>query len=123
MPRMIRILASVVFVVAVVGYAVPTVIAILKARRRLPLIAAIDILLGWTIVGWFIALAMSLELRLHLPKLQQKARARTAPIAFSVAQAITTAESPAPSREYVEPPAVRDDSYAGWLENGAALEA
>ena len=121
--RMLLITAFIIFMLAVTAYAAPGVIAILRGHKRWLPIVTINVLFGWTIVGWVVALAMALELRLHLPKRQQKARARTASIAPSVAQAIGTAENPAPSPEHVEPPAVRDDSYAGWLENGAALQA
>lgn len=39
-------------------YVVPLVAAIVKGNKRVPVILAVNLLLGWTVVGWVVALAM-----------------------------------------------------------------
>lgn len=40
-------------------YVFPTIVALRFRHQRLPLIAATNTLLGWTIIGWVVALVMS----------------------------------------------------------------
>lgn len=51
-------LATLGIVVGVLGaaYFVPTFVAIVKKRDNLQTISLVNILLGWTIVGWVVAL-------------------------------------------------------------------
>jgi hypothetical protein len=43
------------------GYMIPTTIALVRNRPNTSTIALINILVGWTVVGWIIALVMSLK--------------------------------------------------------------
>ena len=56
---MVRGLASFVFLSAVLLYALPSLIAVLRPSRQWPLVVALNILLGWTIVGWSAAFMIS----------------------------------------------------------------
>ena len=47
--------------VGIVVYVLPCYIALERQHHLRRLICAIDILLGWTVVGWVVALAMSLS--------------------------------------------------------------
>jgi hypothetical protein len=38
-------------------YLVPTIIALLLEHRRWPSIFVVNLLLGWTLIGWVVALA------------------------------------------------------------------
>lgn len=42
----------------VVVYFIPAIVAIVGRHRRWLLITLIDLLFGWTVIGWFIALAL-----------------------------------------------------------------
>lgn len=44
----------------VVGYFVPAVVAGLRHHRHTAAIAALDVLLGWTVIGWIAALVWAL---------------------------------------------------------------
>src|SRR5450759_3807301 len=45
--------------VALVGvYFIPAIVAILGRHRRWLLITLIDVMFGWTVIGWFIALGL-----------------------------------------------------------------
>jgi hypothetical protein len=46
--------AATLFLIA--GYLLPTILAVVQRRRRVGVIAAIDVLTGWTLVGWFASL-------------------------------------------------------------------
>ena len=47
-------------VVIVAGYFVPVVVAGVRGHRQVVAIAALNLLLGWTVLGWIIALVWSL---------------------------------------------------------------
>jgi hypothetical protein len=49
------------FIVAVCLYFLPTIIAVARKVRNEASIGVINLLLGWTLVGWVIALAMALR--------------------------------------------------------------
>lgn len=51
-------LIAIVFVVAL--YLLPTLLGALNERRAVVPIAVVNILLGWTIIGWFVALFWAL---------------------------------------------------------------
>ncbi len=42
-------------------YLTPTLIALIRKHHQIGAVAAINILLGWTFLGWVVALAMSLS--------------------------------------------------------------
>ncbi|MBE7220434.1 MAG: superinfection immunity protein [Caulobacteraceae bacterium] len=119
---MVRLLVSLGFFVAAAIYAAPSVIAVLRARRHWPLVVALNVLLGWTILGWAVALAMALGLRLPRRQKRTRLRARTATAAAPAAEAADAVDAP-PAREPAEPPKLHDDSYARWLDGGSALSA
>jgi hypothetical protein len=45
---------------ALLLYFVPALIAILRGHQSWPAIAILDLLLGWSVIGWIIALIWSL---------------------------------------------------------------
>jgi hypothetical protein len=51
------------FIVGVCLYFLPTIIAVARKVRNQGSIGVINFLLGWTLVGWVIALAMALRTR------------------------------------------------------------
>ena len=52
---------TVVVTVIIVGsYFVPTLVALKKHKRNVNAIAAVNILLGWTFLGWVVALVWTL---------------------------------------------------------------
>ena len=51
---------AVVLGVGVVPYVVPTVIALARHKRSTGWIIALNLLLGWTVVGWVVALVWAL---------------------------------------------------------------
>jgi len=50
--------SPVVGFVLLVVYFIPAIVAILGRHRRWLLITLIDLLFGWTVIGWFIAIAL-----------------------------------------------------------------
>lgn len=48
-----------VLLVALIGYLAPIGAALLYRRRRLGRIALVNVLAGWTVIGWFVAMAMA----------------------------------------------------------------
>ncbi|HEY3812953.1 MAG TPA: superinfection immunity protein [Caulobacteraceae bacterium] len=53
--------AFVVFLIFAAMYFIPTIIAFLRKHKDAPAIAAINFLLGWSVVGWFISFIWSLS--------------------------------------------------------------
>lgn len=47
--------------IAAAIYLTPLLIAYKRAHHQIGAIAVINVLLGWTVVGWIVALAMSLS--------------------------------------------------------------
>lgn len=43
------------------AYCLPIIVAAYRRHRRRPAIAAVNLLLGWTVVGWLAALAWALR--------------------------------------------------------------
>jgi len=56
-------------VVAVLGYLIPSITAMAREHRNAAAIAALNVLLGWTVLGWIGALVWALT----EPKGQAKA--------------------------------------------------
>ncbi len=46
--------------IAAVAYFVPAVIAVLRKHPRQSMIVAVNLLLGWTVIGWVWALSLAL---------------------------------------------------------------
>ncbi len=55
-----QVFGPLVFVVAPVLYFLPTIEAALRKHGNLPALAALNLLLGWTVVGWVGALVWAL---------------------------------------------------------------
>lgn len=53
------ILGAVVWAVAVIGYLLPVIVAGVRGMPNTGSVAVIDLLLGWTVIGWIVALAMA----------------------------------------------------------------
>jgi hypothetical protein len=49
------------FIIFLICYFIPTAIALLRKHKDAPAIAAINILLGWSVVGWFVSFIWSLS--------------------------------------------------------------
>ena len=96
-------------------YAAPSLIATVKGHRRWPLVVAINILLGWSIVGWLVALIMALGIVPRRPAWTKRARKPRLAMA-TVPQRASIAAADA-----LDPPIVSEDVYATWLDQGAAL--
>ena len=59
------------FVFIVLGFAaywVPTVVALIRTPPHFGSIIVINVFLGWTIIGWVVALAMACRSRPHQPQ-------------------------------------------------------
>lgn len=50
----------VLFLVCLQVYLIPVLVAAKREHRQIAAIAAVNVLLGWTLVGWVVALAWSL---------------------------------------------------------------
>jgi hypothetical protein len=46
--------------VALAGYFLPTLLAVIRLHRSVWAIVAVNVLLGWTVIGWLWALIWSL---------------------------------------------------------------
>jgi len=55
--------AALVIIVGLVAYFLPSVIALLRRREvsSVAWVVIINVLLGWTLVGWVVALALALR--------------------------------------------------------------
>jgi hypothetical protein len=53
-------LVTILAIALVLVYFVPTIIASRARKRNLTAIAALNILAGWTVIGWIIALVWAL---------------------------------------------------------------
>jgi hypothetical protein len=50
-----------IIVAAVAFYFIPTIVAFARKHHQAGAVFAINLLLGWTLIGWVVALAMSLS--------------------------------------------------------------
>lgn len=48
-----------ILVVVVLGYFFPTIIAASRSHHQTGMVAVLNIFLGWTFIGWVVALAIS----------------------------------------------------------------
>lgn len=51
---------SVIMVIVICFYFLPTLIAMVMDRRQAAAIVALNLIAGWTVIGWMIALIWSL---------------------------------------------------------------
>ena len=116
---MLQVGVVVAFLAASALYAAPSAVAILKGRRRWLLVLAINILLGWSIVGWLLALAIALDITPRRPAWTIRARK---PRSKPATAAVPTERDEIPvRRDANDPPEIREDVYASWLDQGAAI--
>lgn len=51
----------VIIIVLIIPYFIPTIIAVIRKHQSTPAIVLINVLLGWTLIGWIAALVWSLS--------------------------------------------------------------
>jgi len=69
MKNILRIVFGILFVVSI--YLIPTGIAMLRRVRNAGSIAALNVLLGWTLLVWAITLAMAVRSKDIRPAVEQ----------------------------------------------------
>ena len=52
----VHLVLAVVAVVVAIAYFVPTIVAVVRKHHWIPRIFVVNALLGWTVIGWIIAL-------------------------------------------------------------------
>ncbi len=55
------LILTIIMFIGIVIYIIPSLLALLRHNKKTGLIAIINIFLGWSIIGWIIALTMSLS--------------------------------------------------------------
>lgn len=58
---MLRIIACLLLIVLSFGYLAPAAIAAMRNTDNKEAVCVVNLFLGWTIVGWFIAAAMAMK--------------------------------------------------------------
>ena len=76
------------YLVGLIIYFVPTIFAIVRGTRRSVAIYAFNILLGWTVIGWIIALIWSLTSRPAAPRDPREPSPQQSLVAQRVAAAV-----------------------------------
>lgn len=97
--------------VLTVGYLLPWAVAATRGTRNSPLVAVVNLLLGWTVLGWLAALAMACLGRRSAPRVAAALHVTTAvapalppaPPVLAPSYAAPRALPPAPPR--IGPPA------------------
>lgn len=59
-PLLVLLMAFLGIAMGIGLYMLPTIIAIIRQSHQTLLILILNVLFGWTVIGWFILLAMSL---------------------------------------------------------------
>ena len=57
--RVLEIVVAVLLLLSI--YFIPTGVAILRRKRNTPAIFALNLLLGWSVIGWVFALVWALK--------------------------------------------------------------
>ena len=52
-------LGALIWIAVIVAYWVPTIVAVIRHVPNAGSVAVVDGLLGWTVIGWVVALAMA----------------------------------------------------------------
>ena len=82
--------AGMVFLIILLAlYFIPSIIALMRSHKDMPAIAAINILLGWTFIGWFVSFIWSLS--------DPKGRNATQTVIVQANPTIHTPAAPAPA--------------------------
>ena len=53
-------IGSILFYIVIALYFIPSIVALIRSKSNLLAIIALNILLGWTVIGWIVALVWSL---------------------------------------------------------------
>src|SRR5579885_124847 len=88
--------ALILVILFIACYLIPTIIAFLRHHKDAPAIAAINILLGWSVVGWFVSFIWALA--------DPRGRSATQTVVVNTAVATGTA----PAQASTQPPPMRD---------------
>jgi len=93
----------VIIVIVIACYLIPTIIGVLRHHKDLPAIAVVNILFGWSVVGWFISFIWSLA--------DPAGRGRgTQTVVINTAQHNVSAAPPDPPRSPVGAPPFSNSS-------------
>jgi hypothetical protein len=65
----LRIVFGILFILTI--YLLPTGVGMLRRIRNIGSVAVIDIFLGWSIIGWAVALAMAVRTKDLRPPVEQ----------------------------------------------------
>lgn len=69
--KFIRVILAVLLSLFTLGYLLPTTIAIIRRRTNTMAIFVLDLFLGWTLIGWVVALVWSVATDVPKPTSQQ----------------------------------------------------
>lgn len=69
--KFIRVVLAVLLSIFTVGYLLPTTIAIIRRRTNTTAIFVLNLFLGWTLVGWVVALVWAVATDAQKPATQQ----------------------------------------------------
>ncbi len=69
--KTIRVILAVLLGVGTVGYLLPTTIAIIRKRTNSVAIFVLNLFLGWTLIGWVVALVWAVATDAPKPATQQ----------------------------------------------------
>ena len=69
--KFIRVALAVLLSICTVGYLLPTTIAIIRRRTNTMAIFVLNLFLGWTLVGWVVALVWAVATDTPKPAIQQ----------------------------------------------------
>ncbi|MCK6462443.1 MAG: superinfection immunity protein [Candidatus Pacebacteria bacterium] len=69
--KIIRVVLAVLLSIGTLGYLLPTTIAIIRRRTNTMAIFVLNLFLGWTLIGWVVALVWSVATDTPKPVTQQ----------------------------------------------------
>lgn len=69
--KFIRVALAVLLSIGTVGYLLPTTIAIIRRRTNTTAIFVLNLFLGWTLIGWVVALVWAVATDAPKPTIQQ----------------------------------------------------
>ncbi|MCA4760893.1 superinfection immunity protein [Mycobacterium avium subsp. hominissuis] len=53
------LVSGICWIALIAAYCAPTIVAVARKHRSVGSVAVVDMFLGWTIIGWVVALAMA----------------------------------------------------------------
>lgn len=69
--KTIRVILAVLLSLCTIGYLLPTTISIIRRRTNTMAIFVLNLFLGWTLIGWVVALVWSVATDAPKPAAQQ----------------------------------------------------